>query len=453
MLYVGSLFNRRHVPELIEGFARLAAQASDRASRNRRRQPDDAGHRRRALIARSGAADRIRAGTTCPTPSSRRSTRGHRRSLFCPIRRLRADAARSAGRRHSRRRARHRGRARDLRPGGRVRRAAGARPHRGGARARARRRRPSGSACSRRATRRSSATRGTSARSARCRCCWRARNERQPCRDSRSSSSPTTRARDIDVAVAVADAAAARCLARDRRGRQRVDRRHAARIARERWPGVRLIEPARNLGFAAANNLGIRETSCELVLLLNPDTVCPPARSIAWWRISTPGPTWRSSDRGSWTASGRAELSFGAMISPLAELRQKMLVAGNDRGVPPIVGDRRSHDAADARGRLGQRRVPADSARGSRSRRACSTSASSSTPRTSISAHRSARAAAACCSPQTSRSSTCAAVRPGATTAAAYRRSQLAFYEKHHPAWVPWLRAYLKIRGELPDNP
>jgi len=41
----------------------------------------------------------------------------------------------------------------------------------------------------------------------------------------------------------------------------------------------------------------------------------------------------------------------------------------------------------------------------------------------------------------------------GATTAAAYRRSQLAFYEKHHPAWVPWLRAYLKIRRELPDNP
>jgi transcriptional regulator GlxA family with amidase domain len=38
-------------------------------------------------------------------------------------------------------------------------------------------------------------------------------------------------------------------------------------------------------------------------------------------------------------------------------------------------------------------------------------------------------------------------------TPAAYRRSQLKFYEKHHPAWVPWLRAYLKLRGELPDNP
>ena len=33
---------------------------------------------------------------------------------------------------------------------------------------------------------------------------------------------------------------------------------------------------------------------------------------------------------------------------------------------------------------------------------------------------------------------------------AAYRRSQIAFYEKHHPAWAPWLRAYLRLRGKLP---
>jgi GT2 family glycosyltransferase len=37
-------------------------------------------------------------------------------------------------------------------------------------------------------------------------------------------------------------------------------------------------------------------------------------------------------------------------------------------------------------------------------------------------------------------------------TEAAYRRSQLAFYGKHHPAWVPVLRAYLKVRGRLPDT-
>jgi hypothetical protein len=30
----------------------------------------------------------------------------------------------------------------------------------------------------------------------------------------------------------------------------------------------------------------------------------------------------------------------------------------------------------------------------------------------------------------------------------AYRRSQVAFYEKHHPGWAPLLRAYLRLKGE-----
>jgi GT2 family glycosyltransferase len=34
---------------------------------------------------------------------------------------------------------------------------------------------------------------------------------------------------------------------------------------------------------------------------------------------------------------------------------------------------------------------------------------------------------------------------------AAYRRSHLAFYEKHHPRWAPLLRTYLRIKGELPE--
>jgi hypothetical protein len=38
-------------------------------------------------------------------------------------------------------------------------------------------------------------------------------------------------------------------------------------------------------------------------------------------------------------------------------------------------------------------------------------------------------------------------------TEIAYRRSQLAFYEKHHPGWAPLLRLYLKMRGRLPDMP
>jgi GT2 family glycosyltransferase len=33
---------------------------------------------------------------------------------------------------------------------------------------------------------------------------------------------------------------------------------------------------------------------------------------------------------------------------------------------------------------------------------------------------------------------------------AAYRRSQIAFYEKHHPGWAPLLKLYLQLKGELP---
>jgi hypothetical protein len=33
-----------------------------------------------------------------------------------------------------------------------------------------------------------------------------------------------------------------------------------------------------------------------------------------------------------------------------------------------------------------------------------------------------------------------------------YRRSQLAFYEKHHPRWAPVLRVYLRLKGQLPGR-
>ncbi|MGD9548969.1 MAG: glycosyltransferase family 2 protein [Candidatus Krumholzibacteriia bacterium] len=49
----------------------------------------------------------------------------------------------------------------------------------------------------------------------------------------------------------------------------------AAMIGRE-FPHVRLLEAGGNLGFARANNLALPRTAGDMVLLLNPDTVCPP---------------------------------------------------------------------------------------------------------------------------------------------------------------------------------
>src|SRR4029077_17949743 len=49
-----------------------------------------------------------------------------------------------------------------------------------------------------------------------------------------------------------------------------------AAFVRTRGPEGRRIEAGGNLGFALPNNLGIRATASELVLLLNPDTVPAP---------------------------------------------------------------------------------------------------------------------------------------------------------------------------------
>src|SRR5437870_10428708 len=45
--------------------------------------------------------------------------------------------------------------------------------------------------------------------------------------------------------------------------------------AARRCPGVRVIENGANLGFARANNVGIRASTGATLLLLNSDTVVP----------------------------------------------------------------------------------------------------------------------------------------------------------------------------------
>ena len=44
-------------------------------------------------------------------------------------------------------------------------------------------------------------------------------------------------------------------------------------VVRANYPWVRLIESPENVGFARANNIAIRQSEAEYVLLLNPDTV------------------------------------------------------------------------------------------------------------------------------------------------------------------------------------
>ena len=216
---------------------------------------------------------------------------------------------------------------------------------------------------------------------------------------------------------------------------------------RERWPGIRLVQLGANLGFARATNIGIQQTFGELVLLLNPDTIVPPdaidhlvSALEHDARIAVVGP--RIVDH-----EGQAELSFGKMVTPLAELRQKVLMVGHKRRIPVIRRvvermTRRTRDAdwvtgaclltyradLEAVGLLDERFFlymedvdvcASIRARGRRVRFVADVT---------IRHQRGASAAPA-------------------ARETAYRRSYLAFYEKHHPAWVPILRVYLKLLG------
>jgi len=221
---------------------------------------------------------------------------------------------------------------------------------------------------------------------------------------------------------------------------------------RSRWPRVRIVVQDRNRGFAAGTNAGIRQSTGDLLLLLNSDTVVPPgaidvliARLQANPSAAVAGP--RLID-----ANGLVELSFGWMISPLGELRQRAIGGLHLAGFAPVRSwvDRTtrreqfvdwvsgacllvSRADAEAVGLLDERYflytedVDFCAAIRARGKRILFAPAAEVTH---------------------ARGRSRATVSGGA--APEYRRSQLAFYEKHHPSWVPALKAYLRLKRELP---
>lgn len=211
--------------------------------------------------------------------------------------------------------------------------------------------------------------------------------------------------------------------------------------AAERITGVRVIRMGRNAGYAAANNAGIRQSRGDLLLLLNSDTLVPPGaldrlieRLRATAGAAVAGP--RLVD-----GEGRPELSFGRMMSPLNELWQKRRTAewietetAREHLVDWVSGAcllvRRTD--ADAVGLLDERfflyteDVDFCHAIRMRGRTVLFTPAAEIT-------HLRGRSRAT--QPEPSRK--------------AYRASHLAFYQKHYPWYVPLLRFYLRLKGEL----
>jgi GT2 family glycosyltransferase len=224
--------------------------------------------------------------------------------------------------------------------------------------------------------------------------------------------------------------------------------------AAHRWPGVRVVALGENVGFSRGNNAGIRASRGELLLLLNNDTMVPAGALDALVTALETDPRAAVAGPRLVDAEGRAELSFGPMISPLGELRQKFLFVLNERRFGPVVrwverATRREHhvdwvsgacllvrrDAAERVGLLDERFfLYTEDVDFCASIRAAGWRILF-TPAAEI-VHLRGR------------------VRIAAPRAVntAYRRSQIAFYEKHHPRAARVLRVYLRLKGQLPRS-
>ena len=90
---------------------------------------------------------------------------------------------------------------------------------------------------------------------------------------------------------------------------------------RNGWPSVQVIDSGSNLGFAKANNIGIRATTSDYVLLMNPDTVAPPGAVQTLVRGLASNPDAAIAGARLLSESGFPELSWGVPINPWNELR------------------------------------------------------------------------------------------------------------------------------------
>lgn len=111
----------------------------------------------------------------------------------------------------------------------------------------------------------------------------------------------------------------------------------SADMAAAEFPTARLIRNRENVGFARANNQGLREAATPYVLVLNSDAELTPGalramaeRLEARPRVGAVGPRTVGSD-------GTVQVSFGPTLRPLAEWRQRRLVRGVARRDPDAL--------------------------------------------------------------------------------------------------------------------
>lgn len=218
---------------------------------------------------------------------------------------------------------------------------------------------------------------------------------------------------------------------------------------RAEWPQVEAIDAGGNVGFASANNRGIRATSSDLVLLLNPDAELLPGAVATLVATLAAHPEAAAVGPRLVDGNGRAEISFGPMISPWGEYRQRRLLTAYERhepwaearvaaitttaGAKPWVSgacllarrtDLEAVGLFDERYFLYTEDVDLCAAWRARGR------AVRFEPAATV-RHLRGRSAAG----------------DGSAAEALRRASQMAFYRKHHPLWAPVLAWWLRRRG------
>ena len=221
------------------------------------------------------------------------------------------------------------------------------------------------------------------------------------------------------------------------------------RVGRD-FPAVRVIEMGRNAGFAAANNAGIRATASPLVVLLNSDTLVPAgALDRLCDRLEATGAV--AAGPRLLDGHGRTEMSWGPMLTPLAEWRQGRLVTAAERHAASALARVRAltsqerevdwvsgacllvrRDAALGVGLLDERYFMYEEDVDFCAALRASGGRILFTPAAEITHLR-------------GRSISGAPPR----TPSFYDESHLRFYEKHAPHWVPWLRFWKRLRGRI----
>ena len=97
-------------------------------------------------------------------------------------------------------------------------------------------------------------------------------------------------------------------------------------------PEVQVLANAENLGFARANNLGLRAARGELVLVVNSDCELRPGALAGLVSILDTRPDVAIVGPRTVGTDGAPQVSFGPSLTPLAEWRQGRLVRGVKAG-------------------------------------------------------------------------------------------------------------------------